>query len=165
MTRSRLTVATAAAGALLVALTACTTTTATSESASPADPGQPASEQGTAAASPSSGNDTGGQAQSGSRVSYEQYEQDPSKYADTEVVLHFSAPWCPTCVATNESLEEAGVPAGLTVVTVDYDSSQDLKQRYGVTTQHTFVQIDESGEEKTRFTGSITGADIQSNLV
>jgi hypothetical protein len=43
--------------------------------------------------------------------------------------------------------------------------SQDLKQRYSVTTQHTFVQIDESGDEKTRFTGSITGADIQSNLV
>ena len=35
------------------------------------------------------------------------------------------------------------------MVSVDYDQHTDLRQRYGVTTQHTFVQIDTNGE-KTR---------------
>ena len=41
------------------------------------------------------------------------------------------------------------IPAKTTVVSVDYDQHTDLRQRYGVTTQHTFVQIDTNGE-KTR---------------
>jgi hypothetical protein len=34
-----------------------------------------------------------------------------------------------------------------------------------VTYQHTFVQVDESGSELTKFTGSRTGAEIASNTV
>lgn len=163
MTRHSQATAIAAAGVCLLVVSACSSPAATTASQSPTEPVP--SQSMTAAASPAASPGTGSEQAAGARISYAEYEQDPAKYSDSDVVLHFSAPWCPTCVATNESLEQDGVPAGLTVVTVDYDSSQDLKQRYGVTTQHTFVQIDESGQEKAKFTGSITGEEIQSNLV
>ena len=34
---------------------------------------------------------------------------------------------------------------GITVVVVNYDNAADLKKRFGVTTQHTYVQIDAEG--------------------
>jgi hypothetical protein len=59
-----------------------------------------------------------------------------------------------------ESLDAAGVPAGLTVVSVDYDSATELRKRYGVTVQHTFVQVDAQGNELAKFTGSTSGPAI-----
>jgi thiol-disulfide isomerase/thioredoxin len=89
------------------------------------------------------------------------YESDKAGYhAAGDVVLFFNATWCPTCKETVESLDEDGVPAGLTVVSVDYDSNAGLKKQYGVTVQHTFVQVDESGEQLAKFTGSTTGKQI-----
>lgn len=62
-------------------------------------------------------------------------------------VLFFHAGWCPICKRVDQTLtqwyEEEGFP--LTVYKVDYDSSSDLKVRYGVTYQHTFVLIDGQG--------------------
>jgi hypothetical protein len=36
---------------------------------------------------------------------------------------------------------------------VDYDNSKDLQKKYGVTYQHTFVQIDENGEALSKWNG------------
>ena len=86
-----------------------------------------------------------------SYITYDQYQASKDKYADSKVVLFFNATWCPDCRAINEALtsDPGKIPAGTTVVSVDYDQHADLRQRYGVTTQHTFVQIDTNGE-KTR---------------
>lgn len=89
------------------------------------------------------------------------YRADPGRYADGDVVLFFHAPWCPTCRATEKSLTEDGVPAGLTVVKVDYDGEQDLRRRYRVTHQHTFVAVDADGGARGTWSGSITGQDIK----
>jgi len=64
-----------------------------------------------------------------------------------------------------KSLDADGTPAGLTVVSVDYDNSSDLRSTYGVTVQHTFVQVDGSGNELAKFTGSTSGADIAAKTV
>jgi thiol-disulfide isomerase/thioredoxin len=89
------------------------------------------------------------------------YEADPASFhAAGEVVLFFNASWCPTCQQTVQALDEQGVPPGLTVVSVDYDSATALRQQYQVTVQHTFVQVDEAGEPVAKFTGSLTGAEI-----
>jgi thioredoxin 1 len=150
-----------AALALTFAVASCSGSNTTQSDPSP----QTNSESPTASNSPSSATKApSASPTSGSHITYAEYEKNPGKYDSDEVVLHFTAPWCPTCQATNESLQETGVPAGLTVVKVDYDTSQDLKQEYGVTTQHTFVQIDDQGEELTKFTGSITAEDILNNL-
>ncbi len=57
------------------------------------------------------------------------------------------------------------MPDGLTVVKVDYDTETDLRQQYGVTQQHTFVQVDESGAELAKWTGSADGAAILAGTV
>ncbi len=89
------------------------------------------------------------------------YEADAAKFHEAgDVVLFFNASWCPTCKATVESLDADGVPAGLTVVSVDYDAANDLRTQYGVTVQHTFVQVDDQGSEVAKFTGAATGEAI-----
>jgi thiol-disulfide isomerase/thioredoxin len=110
--------------------------------------------------------DTQAMAKEGAWIDQAAYEADPAAYhAAGDVVLFFNASWCPTCQAAVESLDADGTPAGLTVVSVDYDSNGELKQKYGVTVQHTFVQVDESGAELMKFTGSRTGADIAAKTV
>ncbi len=37
------------------------------------------------------------------------------------------------------------MPDGFTIIKVDYDSNQDLRQKYGVTLQTTFVKVDADG--------------------
>jgi len=48
--------------------------------------------------------------------------------------------------ADADGILSLGVPAGVTIIKVDYDSNQDLRQQYGVTVQTTFVEVNSSGE-------------------
>lgn len=104
---------------------------------------------------------------SGSYVTLAEYEGDKSAYTDTNVVLFFHAGWCPNCRATEENLNAdlAGIPSDLTIVKVDFDNSDQLRQKYGVTTQHTFVQIDANGEQITKWSGAETAEDIAKQVV
>ncbi|MGL5828035.1 MAG: thioredoxin family protein, partial [Angustibacter sp.] len=90
------------------------------------------------------------------------YAANPAQYAETNVVYFFHAPWCPTCKATEEDAQakKANLPAGLTLVKVDYDSATDLKRKYGITAQHTFVKVDKTGGELKKWAGTISVADI-----
>ena len=124
----------------------------------------PESDEATEAATPDEAEEA--VATEGSWIDRKSYEADPATYHDAgDVVLFFSASWCPPCRATVENLDADGTPAGLTVVRVDYDNSSELKKEYGVTYQHTFVQVDESGAQLTKFTGSRSGDEIASNTV
>lgn len=60
--------------------------------------------------------------------------------------LFFHASWCPQCRALDEDLRAVGLPDGLTVFKVDFDSRTDLRQKYGVTLQTTVVFVDDAGE-------------------
>jgi thioredoxin 1 len=80
-------------------------------------------------------------------------------------VLFFNADWCPVCRAEmrqiDASLSELG---NITVVVVDYDRNARLRRKYGVTYQHTYVQIDGDGEKLALWNGG--GVDgILSNVV
>lgn len=99
---------------------------------------------------------------SGAYISLADYEASKDMYDAGTVVLFFHASWCPTCKATEENLnaDAAAIPAGLAIVKVDFDNSDDLRQKYGVTTQHTFVQIDADGNELAKWTGTLTAQDI-----
>ncbi len=63
------------------------------------------------------------------------------------IVLFFHASWCPTCktLDTDIKAHANAIPANLTILDVDYDNSQALKVKYGVTHQHTLVQVDTHG--------------------
>ena len=81
--------------------------------------------------------------------------------AKTRRVLFFYASWCPTCRPADKNFTEnlAQIPADVTLIRVNYndpDTDQDEKAlagKYGVTYQHTFVLIDEQGNEVTKWNG------------
>jgi len=75
-------------------------------------------------------------------------------------VLFFHASWCPTCQAAEANLTSQPVPDGLTVVKTDFDTMTELRQKYGVTVQHTFVQIDAGGAQLAKWSGSTSAAEI-----
>lgn len=94
-----------------------------------------------------------------SKGSYELY--DASKLAmakDGKVVLFFKASWCPSCRALDSDIKASlsGIPAGVTILEVDYDKSGELKQKYGVTMQHTLVQVDAQGTLLNKWSGGGT---------
>ena len=69
-------------------------------------------------------------------------------------VLFFAADWCPTCrVALNDINANGARMNEVTVVVVDYDKAADLKAKYGVTSLHTYVQIDAQGEKLAIWNG------------
>lgn len=78
---------------------------------------------------------------------YVDYSDDAIAQADGRVLLFFHAPWCPQCRSVESDILADGVPDGVTIIKVDYDSRQDLRQRYGVTLQTTFVEVDADGTE------------------
>jgi thiol-disulfide isomerase/thioredoxin len=89
--------------------------------------------------------------------SYEAYSAEKlAKANEGDVVLFFRASWCPTCTALDASIKASApvIPSGLTILDVDYDNSQSLKQKYGVTYQHTLVQVDASGTLIKKWSGS-----------
>ena len=98
------------------------------------------------------------EAASQSYITYDQYQASKNTYADSKVVLFFNATWCPDCRAINEALtsDPGKIPAGTTVVSVDYDQHADLRQRYGVTMQHTVVQINSSGDKVRQWASTST---------
>ena len=84
----------------------------------------------------------------------EYIEYSSSAIAETtgEKVLFFHAPWCPQCRSIEAGIISQGVPDGLTIIKVDYDSNQLLRQKYGVTLQTTFVRVDDEGNLIDKYT-------------
>jgi hypothetical protein len=104
---------------------------------------------------------------SGSYITLAKFETEKSKYSESDVVLFFNANWCSTCKIARENIESSltTIPKNLTIVVVDFDSEIELRRKYGVVIQHTFVQIDSSGKELTKWSGSVTAQAISENLV
>jgi thiol-disulfide isomerase/thioredoxin len=81
--------------------------------------------------------------------------------SDKKRVLFFYANWCPTCRPADISFRENEdkIPDDLVLIRVNYkdsDTDQDednLAKQYGVTYQHTFVQINENGQVLTKWNG------------
>lgn len=70
-------------------------------------------------------------------------------------VYFFHATWCPTCKAANEEFmsNPNGIPEDVIVFKTDYDKEAALKKQYGITYQHTFVLVDETGKELKKWNG------------
>lgn len=89
---------------------------------------------------------------------YVEYDEILLGSNDT-VVLFFNAAWCPSCRAADASLSSSTID-NILVLDTDYDDNTDLRQKYGVTTQHTFVQVDVDGELIKKWSGSNSIEDI-----
>lgn len=111
---------------------------------------------------PAKGDSAGGSTETTSAGSYSDY--DDSKVAlaagGGKVVIFFHATWCPSCRSADAAFRATSVPAGLTILKIDYDSSAELKKKYGVTSQHTFVQVDAAGNLIAKWSGANTVADV-----
>src|SRR3989338_2346256 len=76
-------------------------------------------------------------------------------------VLFFYASWCPTCKPADASFTQnaSKIPDDVTLIRVNYNDPEtdqeekDLAKKYGITYQHTFVQIDSLGKEITKWNG------------
>ncbi|MES2953109.1 MAG: thioredoxin family protein [Patescibacteria group bacterium] len=91
--------------------------------------------------------------------SYEAYA--PTKLALAEkgdVVLFFFASWCPSCRGLAADIEKnlAAIPRDLTILKVEYDKEFELRKKYGVTYQHTLVQVNAKGDLIKKWSGSPT---------
>lgn len=60
-------------------------------------------------------------------------------------ILFFHASWCTQCRDLEKDIKAKGVPAGVTIIKVDYENSQDLKKKYEVKLQTTLVKVDDNG--------------------
>lgn len=83
---------------------------------------------------------------------YADYTAEKLREASGTKLLFFHAPWCPQCRAIEASIKKDGVPNNVTVLKVDYDSNQALRQKYGVTLQTTFVKVSDNGEKIESYT-------------
>lgn len=83
--------------------------------------------------------------------SYVEYAPELIAQTPGTKILFFHAEWCPQCRQLDSDLESTGVPAGVTVMKVDYDSSQELRKKYGVTQQTTLVRVDDNGDLVEKF--------------
>jgi thiol-disulfide isomerase/thioredoxin len=83
------------------------------------------------------------------------------------VVYFFAASWCPTCRETYRDIKANAkdIPSDLTIVVVDYDKSAELKTKYGITYQHTFVSLGPKGQKLKVWSGSTKVGDIDKNAV
>lgn len=71
---------------------------------------------------------------------------------DTTVVF-FYAPWCPECRAFKQAINDGPIPDGVQILETDFDSSTDLKKKYGVTLQSTFARVNTNGDLQKKWSG------------
>lgn len=136
---------------LLIALAAATGATARGrmdKASTPKDTGAMMSAQAVDESSPRFAKSTG------KKVIFSNLADAQALAEKGPTVLFFAADWCPTCRSALQDINANGARMnGITVVVVDYDKAADLKAKYGVTSQHTFVQIDAQGEKLAIWNG------------
>lgn len=98
---------------------------------------------------------------------YEAYGVDKLAFANEgNVVIFFRAAWCPSCRALDEDIKASlgDIPNNLLILDANYDTENEMKQKYGVTTQHTLVQVDAEGNMIQKWAGGSTLESITEKL-
>lgn len=92
----------------------------------------------------------------GSYVSLADYTADKTKYADSQKVYFFHASWCPICQSIDKDIKAdmSKLPKNVTLIKTDFDKETELRKKYGVTTQYTFVQVDNDGNQTAKWSAT-----------
>ena len=96
-------------------------------------------------------------------ANYEEYNEWSLGESENTVIF-FHAPYCGSCTATDKSIKETGISGDTKVLKADFDTSLELRKKYGVTKYHTFVQVDANGNEIKKWSGSMSADDISEKL-
>lgn len=98
---------------------------------------------------------------------YSESEFAAAKNSTGKTVLYFHADWCPVCRVLDPNIVAniRSLPRGLTILKVNYDRETELKKQYGVTYQHTFVQVDGDGRKRKLWSGSTDAGAIAEQLL
>ena len=64
-------------------------------------------------------------------------------------------PGGPSCRSAEKDIKRNlnVIPEDIVIFKADYDSEKTLKQKYGITYQHTFVYVDAAGEAIAKWNG------------
>ncbi len=77
---------------------------------------------------------------------YIPYSEEDFVSATGVKLLFFYADWCRQCQDIETSIEKQGLPDSVTIFKVPYDTATQLRKKYGVTLQTTFVKVTNTGE-------------------
>lgn len=86
--------------------------------------------------------------------------------ASGNIVLFFYASWSPAGIATNNDITEKKdtISKDLTILRVNFDDADDMKEQYGIKEQQTFVQVTNTGELIKKWRGANTLEDIMQQI-
>lgn len=82
------------------------------------------------------------------------------------ILLFFHADWCPTCQNFEKQILASNtIPKDVVILKVNYDTATELKKKYSILSQSTFVQIDSKGNMYKRWLGKSDISEIISDMV
>jgi thiol-disulfide isomerase/thioredoxin len=94
---------------------------------------------------------------------FDQKAFEAAQSAGKPIVLHVTAPWCPTCRTQTPilgKLEAAPKFKDLVVLNIDFDSKKDLLRTFRVSQQSTLI-VFKGKQEVGRSTGDTNAASIE----
>ncbi len=98
--------------------------------------------------------------------SYNRQSFEAAQAAGKPVLLHVTAPWCPTCKAQTpilSKLEGTAKFKGIVVFNIDFDTSKTLLRKLHVAQQSTLI-VYKGKQEVGRSTGDTNAASIEALL-
>lgn len=80
------------------------------------------------------------------------------------IVLFFHADRCPTCQQAEKNFLQEGISEWLTIIKVNFDKETELKKKYSILTQTSFVLVQPDGTLIKRWVGGTRIDDILSKI-
>lgn len=89
------------------------------------------------------------QQESGAHITLADYMANQPKYQDYQLIYFFKTDWCFVCnvVKADMRANPTRLPAKTVFVEVDFEKDTELRQKYNVQQQASFVQVDEAGKQ------------------
>lgn len=83
----------------------------------------------------------------GSYITYQEYLTSPDAYKNHKRIYFFRTNWCFACkiIAAEARANPTLIPENIAVIEVDFDTQAELRSKYDVTSQTTFVQVAADG--------------------
>lgn len=96
---------------------------------------------------------------------YRPYDESLMRAASgSQILLFFHASWCPTCQNFEKQILSTELPKDVVIFKVNYDNADELKKKYSVLSQSTWVQVDREWNMYKRWLGKTELSDILSDL-